>query len=147
MLLKITYTMDIYRIKDLSAEDRASVLQGEALTISEQAYMKPLSPDELNVFKDDLANAAILKAVIEDELNEIKLQYKAKIEPLRLRVSEAIDAIKNKAVEVKGDVYKMADHDNNMIHHVDPLGNVLSSRRMLPEERQLRINHPLTKLG
>jgi hypothetical protein len=132
--------MEIYRLKEMSAEDRDSVLLGEALSVEEQAYMKPLSPEEISIRKDDLASAAILKAVIEDELSEIKKQYKDKIEPLRTKVSEAIEAIKNKAVEVKGKVYKLADYENQMIHYVDPLGNVLSSRRMLPEEKQFRIS-------
>lgn len=131
--------MEVYRLKELSEQDRQSVLQGEALSIEEQAYMKPLTPEELSIKKDDLASAAILKAVIEDELAEVKKSYKDKIEPLRQQVSECIDAIKNKAVEIKGNVYKLADYDNQMIHIVDPLGNVLSSRRMLPEERQFRI--------
>lgn len=131
--------MDIYRLKDLSEEERQGVLQGEALTIEEHGYMKPLTNEEISLKKDDLANAAILKAIIEDELAEIKASYKDKIEPLRETISEAIDAIKNKAVEVHGKVYKLADFDNQMIHVVDPFGNVLSSRRMLPEERQFRI--------
>lgn len=109
--------------------------------------MQPLTQDELSIKKDDLANAAILKAVIEDELAEIKKQYKDKIEPLRQKVSEAIEAIKNKSVEIKGKVYKLADYENQMIHFVDPLGNVLNSRRMLPEERQFRIDTNVQKAG
>lgn len=131
--------MEIYTLKDKSEEDRMGVLEGENIAVEEQAYMKPLTPEELAIKKDDLANAAILKAVIEEELSQVKAQYKDKIEPLRLIVQESIEAIKNKAVEVKGKVYKMADYENQMIHIVDPLGNVLSSRRMLPEERQFRI--------
>lgn len=137
--------MDIFKLKDLSEDERLTVLLGEAITTEEQVYMKPLSADELSIKKDELANAAILKAVIEDELAEIKSQYKDKIEPLRNIVSESILAIKNKAVEVKGTVYKLADYENQLIHIVDPLGNVLSSRRMLPEERQFRINTPIQK--
>lgn len=137
--------MEIYKLKDLSDEERQTVLQGEAISVEEQAYMKPLTPDELSIKKDDLASAAILKAVIEEELAEIKAQYKEKLEPLREKVTEAIQAIKNKAVEVKGNVYKMADYDNQMIHVVDSMGQVLSSRRMLPEERQFRIPATLNK--
>lgn len=137
--------MDIYKLKDLSDDERQTVLQGEALSVEEQAYMKPLSPEELAIKKDDLASAAILKAVIEEELAEIKAQYKDKLEPLREKVTEAIQAIKNKAVEVKGNVYKLPDYENQMIHIIDSMGQVLSSRRMLPEERQFRIPAILNK--
>lgn len=135
--------MDVYRLKTLSQEERDSVLQGESLSVEEQAYMQPLTPEELAIKKDELAVAAINKAYMEEELAEIKKQYKEKIDPMRLQIVDCISAIKNKAIEVKGKVYKLDDHDNKMIHSVDPLGNVLSSRRMLPEEMQTRIMVPL----
>jgi hypothetical protein len=65
------------------------------------------------------------------------------LDPLRSKISECLNAIKNKAIEITGNVYKMDDHEHQMIHFVDPLGNVLSSRRMLPEEKQTRIMTPL----
>lgn len=132
--------MDVYRLKDLPEDDRKTVLLGESLSVEKQAYMRQLTPEELAIKKDELAVAAINKAYIEDELAEVKKQYKEKTEPLRLKVAECILAIKNKAVEVNTDVYKLADYDNQMIHNVDPAGHVLSSRRMLPEERNFRIS-------
>lgn len=73
--------MDVYRLKELSVEERDSVLQGESLGIEEAAYMKPLSAEEISIKKDDFTSAAILKAVIEEELSEVKKQYKDKLEP------------------------------------------------------------------
>lgn len=131
--------MDIYRLKDMPEDDRVSVLTSESVSIEEHAYMKPLTPDEIAVKKDNLANDSIMKAMIEDEFAEIKASYKDKLDPLKDSIHESLQAIKNKAIEVKGKVYKMPDYDNQMIHVVDPDGNVLSSRRMLPEERQFRI--------
>lgn len=131
--------MDIYKLKELSLEERDTILEGEALKVEEQAYMRPLSKEELDIKKDDLASAAILKAVIEEELQQIKEDYKLKLTPLRDKITEALSALKNKAEQVKGKVYQLADYENQMIHYVDPMGHVLSSRRMLPEERQFRI--------
>lgn len=131
--------MDVYRLKTLSQEERDSVLLGESLSVEEAAYMQPLSPEELAIKREDFTSAAILKAVTENELAEIKKQYKDKISPLNAKISECLNAVKNKAIEIKGKVYKLPDFENQMIHFVDPLGNVLSSRRMLPEERQFRI--------
>lgn len=134
--------MDVYKIKSLSVEERETVLQGEALSVEVQSYMQPLSPDELAVKKDEFTNAAILKAATENELTDIKKEFKDKLDPLRSKISECLTAIKNKAVEVKGNIYKLPDYENQMIHFIDPLGNVLSSRRMLPEEKQYRIMSP-----
>lgn len=131
--------MDIYKLKELSQEDRQIVFQSEAISVEELGYTKPLSEEELTLKREELANAAILKAMIQDEFAEVKAQYKERISPLSEVVKESIQAIKNKSVEVMGKVYKFADYENQMIHVVDPLGNVLNSRRMLPEERQFRI--------
>jgi len=137
--------MDIYDLKNLPEEDRKSVLESESIAIEEHAYMKPLTPDELAIQKDNLAQDSIMKAMIEDEFAEIKSEYKDKLDPLKNSIHDTIEAIKNKAVEVKGKVYKMPDFDNRMIHVVDPLGNVLSSRRMLPEENQRRMSYLKTE--
>lgn len=133
--------MDVHKLKDLSIEDRQSVLQGEALAIEEQVYMRPLTEEEIGQKKDELVQASLLKAVIEEELKNIKEEFKAKIEPLKDQITDSLTAIKNKAIESKGQVYRLPDYDNQMIHTVDNLGIVLSSRRMLPEERQFRIQH------
>jgi predicted GNAT superfamily acetyltransferase len=135
--------MDVYKLKTLSVEDRLSVLRGESLKVEVQSYMQPLSPEELAIKKDEFTNAAILKAATENDLAEVKKEFKDKLDPLRSKISECLTAIKNKAIEVTGDVYMMDDHENQMIHFVDPNGNVLSSRRMLPEEKQTRIMTPL----
>jgi len=133
--------MYVHTLKDLSIDDRQSVLQGEALAVEEQVYMRPLTEDEIGQKKDELVQASLLKAVIEEELKEIKEEFKAKIEPLKDQITESLTAIKNKAIESKGQVYRLPDYDNQMIHTVDVMGVVLSYRRMLPEERQFRIQH------
>ena len=44
--------MDIERLKNLTADDRKSVLESEAIAIEEGKYEKPLTPDELLYYKD-----------------------------------------------------------------------------------------------
>lgn len=131
--------MDVYRLKDLSVADRQSVLQGEALGVEDMAYSRPLNDEELAIQKDALSQATIKKAVAEDELKVIKGEFKERIEPLQKTIKEAITAIRTKTLPMTGKVYKLPDFENQMIHIVDDLGNVIQSRRMLPEERQLRL--------
>lgn len=131
--------MDVYKLKDLAEDDRKLVLESEALSVEELGYTKRLSEEELQIKREDLANAAIKKAMIEDEFAEIKAQFKDRLEPVNITLKESIEAVKNRSVSIMGKVYKLADYENQMIHVVDPVGNVISSRRMLPEERQFRI--------
>lgn len=131
--------MNIENLKNLPAEDRRLVLESEAITVEEGKYEKPLTPDELLYYKDELATHSINQAVILDEFAEIKKTFKDKLEPIKEKISESIQAIKYKSIQKEGRLYKMADFDDQMIHKVDEAGNVIHSRKMLPEERQFRI--------
>lgn len=131
--------MDIDRLKSLSELDRKAVLESEALAIEEGKYQKPLSKDEVLYYKDELAENSINQAIILDELSQVKDTYKERLRPLKERISECLSAIKTKSIEQEGRLYKLADFDDQMIHKVDELGNVIHSRKMLPEERQFRI--------
>lgn len=131
--------MDVEHLKKLTPEDRKSVLESEAISIEDGKYEKPLTPDEILYYKDELAVHSINQAVIMDEFAEIKKDFKDRLEPIKEKISESIQAIKYKSVQREGRLYKLADFDDQMIHKVDELGNVIHSRKMLPEERQFRI--------
>lgn len=131
--------MNIDHLKNLSAEDRKSVLESESIAIEDGKYEKPLTTDELAFYKDELAVHSISQAVILDEFADIKDEFKEKLKPIKEKISESLQAIKYKSIQKEGRLYKMADFEDQMIHKVDELGNVIHSRKMLPEERQFRI--------
>lgn len=133
--------MDVYRLKDLSFEERQTVLLGEAVSGGEQVYLKTLTPEELHIKREDMANSSILLNQYEAEFKEVKEEHKSKVTPVKQRRDEALEAIRLKAVPVTGKVWLLADHDNKMMHSVTDEGYVLGSRPMLPEERQYRISH------
>lgn len=133
--------MDIYKLKELSQEDRQLVFQSEAIGCEELAYTKQLTPEEITIKKDEFTNQSMMKSTLTDELTEVKADYKGRIDPLTKSLKQTMKEIKNKSIECMGKVYKFADYENQMIHVVDPLGNLISSRRMLPEERQFVIRN------
>jgi CRISPR/Cas system-associated protein Cas5 (RAMP superfamily) len=131
--------MDIYQIKNFSDEERQTLLVGESVKVEEQAYMKALSEEELQIRRERIVQVSLLKAVVEDEFQTVKDEFKMKLDPLKEEFSQLLDELRVKMVEVTGKVYTLPDHENQMMHFIDERGNVLSSRRMLPEERQYRI--------
>lgn len=131
--------MDIDRLKSLSEHDRKAVLESEAVAIEEGKYTKPLTADELAFYKDQLSENSIRQSEILDELQDVKKNFKTKLEPIQNTIKKALSAVKFKAIECEGKLFKIADFDTQMIHKVDELGNVIHSRKMLPEERQFRI--------
>lgn len=133
--------MDIYRLKDLTQEERQSVLDNESIGEEEQGYLRPLSEQELAEIKTEFSSAAIDKAVIEEEFKLVKEQYKMRLKPYNEQLISTMSAIKNRAIWTTGKVYKLPDYDNKMIHIVNADGVVINSRMMKPEERQFRIQH------
>lgn len=131
--------MDIEKLKDLPEEDRLSTLDSNALTVEEGKYEKPLSPEELLYYKDQLADDSIQQAIILDEFQRVKESFKERLKPIKQRIGESLSAVKFKSIQKEGKIWKLADFDDHMIHKVDQAGNIISSRKMLPEERQCRI--------
>lgn len=136
--------MNIYELKKLSEEDRKDFFNSYSVETKDQTYMRPLVKEELDIKYDELAQAAMKKSILEDELKEIKLEHKAMIDPVIKEFQERLREIKLRAVEVTGPAHKIPDYDNQMMHFIAIDGTVINSRPMLPEERQFTI-HPQLK--
>lgn len=135
--------MNIYELKKLSEQDRKDFFDSYSTETKDQTYMRPLLKDELDIKHDELAQAAMKKAMLEEELKEIKREHKAMIDPVIKEFSERLREIKLRAVEVTGPAHKIPDYDNQMIHYIAIDGTVINSRPMLPEERQFTIHQQL----
>lgn len=135
--------MNIFELSKMSDQERADFFGINSTEVKDLTYMKPLTEEELNIRRDDLAQAAMQKSVLEDELAQVKKDYKDKIDPLTKSFSENLKAIKLKATEVTGPTHKIPDYENHAMHFVAPDGTVVNSRPMLPEERQYTIMREL----
>lgn len=133
--------MNIERLKTLSQADRKAVLETEATEIKEGKYTKPLTAEELAFYKDQLSERSIQQSEILDELSELKKSFKTRLEPIAADIKKALQAVKFKAIQAEGKLFHLPDYDEQMIHTVDELGNIINSRRMMPEERQFRITN------
>ncbi len=128
--------MDIAKLKVISAEERQIFFETEVASVTEEKYMKPLTEDELRMEKEALAAACIAKGVLEQELKDIKDDYKERIEPHAEMMKASIEAIRFRAKQKEGKLYKYVEHESKVVYFIDPEGNVINSRMMLPEERQ-----------
>lgn len=129
--------MDIQKLKDLPADELENVLQ-EATVVRDQTYYRPMDPAEVSIVENEHSIAAIERSYLEEEIKEAKAEFKARMEPIAGRCSDAIEQLKTKMRKITGDLYILADYDNKMMHTLDNRGNVINSRQMKPEERQLR---------
>lgn len=131
--------MDIYKLKDLSEQDRQTVFLGEADGAEEQVYLKPLTPEELAITREEHSNASILLDELIEKFSDVKARHKEEIKPINSKRKAALKAIRQKAIEITGKVWRLPDYENSMMHFITNEGQVLSSRPMLPQERQFKI--------
>lgn len=132
--------MDLDYIQKLSPKDRLDLLKGDAIEILEDTrYTKPLTPDEVTFYKGELSEHSIKQSEILEEKKNAMAEIKNKLAPVQAKITEALKAVKYKAIDCQGTIYRIADFDEQRIHTIDADGNLINSRAMLPQERQLRI--------
>lgn len=121
---------------ELEVKERLLLLQQNSDKIEETTYYKPLTQDELDVRRERLTDNAIKLSEYEDEKKEIMADFKSKSDPLAKENKMLLTEVKTRQAEVKGNLYHLANHDEGMMETYDGNGELISSRRLRPEEKQ-----------
>lgn len=130
---------------DADPEERINILRNNADKIEQTDYEKELTEEELIAKREEFVDNSIDVSKLEDELAEKKKEYKNKIEPIKLINRSLQKEIKTKKRWVKGQLFYMADHVNGMMETWDESGELVSSRRLRPDEKQVRMQVVLPK--
>ena len=101
--------------QDYPEKQRKSMLEDNADKIEEIGYMKPFTPEEMEVMKDDLSKVVISINDIEDEKKSKMDEIKLRLKPLDEEKKELLSNIKNKSEYVTENCFKMVDHNNGMV--------------------------------
>lgn len=124
---------------EVSSEERLLILRNNADKVEQTDYEKELTEDELIAKREEFVDNSIAISKLEDELAEKKKEYKNKIEPVKLVNRGLQQEIKTKKKWVKGQLFHMADQVNSMMETWDETGELVSSRRLRPDEKQVRM--------
>ena len=120
----------------VTPKERLMLLQENASKVEKTTYQKVLSPDELAARREDLADDCIKLNQFEDELKEVKDDFKSKMDPLKSANKIRLTEIKTKQTTVDGTLYHIANHTDSIMETYDDEGIFVSSRRLRPEEKQ-----------
>ena len=124
---------------ELSDRERMLILQQNADKIEQTTYQKPLSEEELAIRKDQLTENSIKLGDLEEEKAETVARFKESIDPLKAANKQLLFELRMKQAKVDGTLYHMANHDEGMMETYDDQGELVSTRRLRPDERQGRI--------
>lgn len=121
---------------EVTAEYRKQLLEGNADKIENTTYLRPLTADELDIKREQLTENCIKLSEYEDEKKEAMAEFKTKMDPLVKSNKWLLGDIKTKQTSVTGILYHIANQDDGMMETYDEHGEMVSSRRLRPEEKQ-----------
>ena len=129
--------MDKHLGKDIeNLVAREAFLKDNCDKVEEKGYMKPYTPDELQQRKEELANASIEIAEIEQEAKEAAAHYKGKLKPLKETRARMVGDIKSKSEYVKELCYKFVDQEARETGYYNKEGDLIESRPATADELQ-----------
>lgn len=131
--------MDKILFSEMPEELRAEHLEANADAIEEVGYMRSFTSQELEEFKEELADNSIKINDIEIEKKEVMTDFKKKIDPLQEIVKTNMKRIKEKSEFVKEPCYKFTYSQEGIVAFYNGRGELVSSRPMRGDERQGRI--------
>lgn len=106
-------------------------------------YQKPLEDDELTKLEKEYIQSSIKFAKLKDDLDKIKEEFKSKMKPVEMLQKERIGILKTGTIQKEGTVYLIDDQENRVMNIYDEEGNFISSRPLLPAEKQLSITREI----
>lgn len=117
-------------------ESRKQFLADNADGIEKKVYMRQYTPEELLKLKENLSETCIKINDIEEELKEIKKEFKERIDPLLEAKKKTLEGLKNKAELVEENCYKFVDDEAREVGFYNENGDLIESRPAYSEELQ-----------
>ena len=133
--------------KDIALEERASFLEDNCDAVEEVTYSRAFEPEELALKREQLTDASIKIADIEEEKKEVMDGFKERLKPLQEQKGEGIKALRDKSQTVTEKCYKFLDEETKMVGFYNKEGNLVSSRPAFQKELQKTIQMDIRKNG
>lgn len=117
-------------------EQREAILRDSCDRVVEKSYTRRFEQDTIDDRRAELANVAIQIQDLEEELHEIRTQFKGKIKPLIERLSKIRNELKIGGEWVTTECYEFRDYDTRRVGVYNPDGYLIEVRPMTQDERQ-----------
>lgn len=128
---------------EYSPEQIKSMLVQHCESSEETKYYVDLSQQDLVERHQELSKNLIKFNELDEELKEIKDDFKTRMKPLQVYQKELLEAISVKKELVTGTLFSIANQVEGMMEVYTEAGELYSSRRLRPDERQLRATFPI----
>lgn len=130
---------------EYTPEQIKSMLANSCDSSEETKYWVDLTEQDLIEKHQELSRNLIQLNEIEEEAKAIADNYKQQMKPMKVLQKDLLGAIGVKKELVTGTLYHLANQDDGMMETYTQTGELYASRRLKPEERQMRAAFPLNK--
>jgi len=124
---------------EIPKEERIEMLRNNCDDSEEGTYMRDLGSDELDQKREQLTENYIKINDLDEELSQIKGEFKEKINPLKVENKGLLSEVKTRKEQVTGMLFHFDDMQAGIRNTYDEKGEFVSSRRLLPNEKQPRL--------
>lgn len=123
---------------DYTPEQIKAMLTDHCTSKEDTTYYVDLSEQDLVERHQDLSENLIRLNEKEEELKTIKDDFKEVMQPMKIKQKELLTAIHIKKEIVEGTLFSVANQDDGVMERYTETGEFYDSRRLKPEERQMR---------
>ncbi len=134
-------------LADTPVEQREQILRDSCDQIEERSYTKRFTQEDTNDRRAELASVQIQISNLEQELSEVKAEFKGKLKPLVERLQGIISELKSGGEYVTTDTFKFCYPEEKMVAYFAPDGHKIEQRSMRPEERARTVFQAIRKTG
>lgn len=124
---------------DQPVEQRAALLEANAVRVEDESVKRYYTPAELETMKNELSDLSIKKDDEEEALKAISKIHKDKIKELKAQLKENLTGLRERSYTQREKVYLMDDQKAGLMNYYDSQGIFIRSRKLLPGEKQTRI--------
>jgi hypothetical protein len=131
--------MEEQLFKDKSPAERLQLLIDNCASRETQNVKVFFSEDDLAEMKSRLSEISITKDALEDDLKELSGDLRKKIKTEGAAIKGLLRYLKDKYEEQAQEVFNFDDQDAGLMLTYNKSGELLSTRKLRPDERQTSI--------
>lgn len=122
--------------QEITMGEREQMLVKMAKKTETRSYSRSLQESEIEAEQKRLATDLLEIKELELQLQNIKSDYKQRMENINTRVDERLEKIKTGTMQISGTLYGIPNFKNGRMLFYDKFGELIDSRTLLPDELQ-----------
>ena len=127
---------------NMTEADRVRALEQQAYsTATGYSFTKFFTEVEVTAMQKDLSQVLIKLDGMEEAFKETKTAFNDSVKPLKEQIKDLISSIKHKSCMIVDDVFMFDNQEEKIMAVYDRDGNLIETRPLRPDERQLHILH------